>query len=46
MRYAYSGSKLINEDILYFCELANSCKYESITYLLYTRKTNMDEYTY
>ena len=41
----YGGSKLINEAILYFCELTISCKYESIPYLLYTRKPDMDEYT-
>ena len=46
VRYAYSGSKLINEAILYFCELTISCKYESIPYLLYTRKTDMGEYTH
>ena len=41
----YGGSKLINEAILYFRELIISCKYESIPYLLYTRKPDMDEYT-
>ena len=42
----YGGSKLINEAILYFCELTISCKYESIPYLLYTRKPDMGEYTH
>ena len=41
----YGGSKLINEAILYFCELTISYKYESVPGLLYTRKPDMDEYT-
>ena len=45
VHYAYSESQLINEAISYFFELTDSCKYESISYLLYTRKPNMDEYT-
>ena len=45
VHYAYSESQLISKAILYFCELTDSCKYESAPYLLYARKPNMDEYT-
>ena len=45
VHYAYNESQLVNESISYLCELTDSCKYESVPYLLYARKPNMDEYT-
>ena len=42
----YSESQLISEAVAYFCKLTDSGKYEDIPYLLYVKKTDMDEYTY
>ena len=45
VHYAYNESQLVNETIPYLYELTDSCKYESVPYLLYARKPNTDEYT-